>query len=116
MSKTSNQSNSTTTTVTAATRAAPTTVARGTIRRRLCRAPRLQPPSLTTPIPVAQSIQRLFHLQLRLSLRSKSVSEPITQTTAGQTAASSCVKASDCESVLRAVFHSGADVFPHQAD
>ena len=115
MSKTSNRSNSTTTAVTAVPRAASTTVARGTIRRQSCRDPRIQTPSLTTPIPVAQSTQRLFRLQLRLSLRSKSALEPITQTMAGQTAVSSCAKDSDCGLVLRAVFHSGADVFPRRA-
>src|ERR1051325_4844230 len=59
----------------------------GIFPRRPCRVHQIQCASLTTPLPIAQSTHHPFRRpQLRLSLRSKSASEPITQTTAGQTA------------------------------
>src|SRR5215213_8778453 len=95
--------------VTPATRAPSTTAAREPIPHP-CHDPQVQSVSLIT---IAQSTPRLLRLlQLRLSLRSKSLSGPIARTTAGRTAASSCAKDSDCGSVLLDASQLAADVFP----
>src|ERR1051325_1247498 len=71
---------------------------------------------ITTQIPEPPTRHPFLQLRLRLSLRSKSPSGPTTQTTVGQTAASSCARVKGCESVLQAGYHSGTGVFQHQAD
>src|ERR1044072_855354 len=65
--------------------------------------------NVITLLSIAQSTPSRRRHHLRLSLRSKSASEPTTQTMAGQTAVSLFVKDSACGSAPRDAFHSAKD-------